>query len=163
MFRFPDPTPGARAVELFAMATVFGATVWFFFIQSPVLMKHLGREAFVPLQMRLTVVLFQSLEALLFAMVGAALLTNDKTSPAVLSACVALLGGLINKYAIVPLALQAGGRTLKDIKDKDHEGSTAGFASEGGGSKTKTLHRTVVLFVVIMLAGTVWHGLIMLN
>ena len=52
----------------------------------------------------------------------------------------------------------AGGKGLRDARGKDDGASTAGFASEGVGAKTKTLHRTVVLFVVVMLGGLVAHG-----
>ncbi len=60
-----------RVIDLFAVAFVFGATIWFFFVQSPVLLKKMGREQFVPIQMRLTVVLFKSLTISLFIMTGA--------------------------------------------------------------------------------------------
>ncbi len=61
----------ARTIDFFALAFVFGATAWFFFVQSPVLLKKLGREQFVPIQMRLTVVLFRTLIVFLFIMFGA--------------------------------------------------------------------------------------------
>ena len=51
----------AQILDVFASSFAFGATVWFFFVQSPVLLKRLGRETFVPIQMGLTVTLFQVL------------------------------------------------------------------------------------------------------
>jgi len=60
-----------EAADLLASSFVIGATIWFFFIQSPVLMKELARERFVPIQMRLTIVLFRTLSGALLAMLGA--------------------------------------------------------------------------------------------
>ena len=61
----------ARAIDLSALAFVFGATAWFFFVQSPVLLKKLGREQFVPIQMRLIAILFKTLTISNFIMFGA--------------------------------------------------------------------------------------------
>ena len=152
----------AQTLDLVAAALVFGATVWFFFIQSPVLLARMGREAFVPFQMRLTVVLFRTLTVALFVIAGATLLHSPLVSAAALSAAVALLGGLVNTYVVVPRALRAGGQTRKDIRGKDSEGSTASFASEGAGDGTKAMHRAVVLFVVVMLGGVIWHAVAVL-
>ena len=53
------------------------------------------------------------------------------------------------------MALEAGARS---IREDDHTDTSAvGFAKDGGGNSTQTLHRTVVLFVVAMLVGTVGH------
>jgi hypothetical protein len=60
---------------------------------------------------------------------------------------------------IGPKALRAVGRSIAAIQGKDSEGSLEGFASEGVGTKTKPLHRLVVLFVVVMVGGTICHGL----
>ncbi len=147
----------ARHIDLFASATVIGATAWFFFVQSPVMLGRTGRESFVPLQMRLTIVLFKTLQALLLAAAAAAAMHSPLGSWVVVTAGIGLLGGLINQHIIVPRALRAGGRSRKDIKGKDHEGTTAGFASHGAGERTKSLHRLVVVFVVVMLAGTGMH------
>jgi hypothetical protein len=155
--------PIAQVIDLFAMSFVLGATAWFFFVQSPVLLKKLGREKFVPLQMRLTVVLFKVLTAALLIMLGATALANPIAAPITIAAGVALLGGLINQFVVVPRALRAGGQSRKDIKGKDHEGSTPSFASEGAGNKTKWMHRLVVLFVVVMLGGIFTHGVALLG
>ena len=64
----------ARMVDLLALAFVFGSTAWFFFVQSAVLLNKLGRERFVPLQMRLTRVLFATLTSALGVLVGASVL-----------------------------------------------------------------------------------------
>lgn len=153
----------ARVVDLLAMAFVFGATVWFFFVQSPVLLKRMGREQFVPIQMRLTIVLFKTLVALLLVMLGTTLVHSPVASAATLTAGIGLLGGLINQVFVVPRALRAGGRSRADIKGQDREGSTARFASEGAGNRTRSLHRLVVVFVVVMLGGVVGHGITLLG
>lgn len=148
----------ARAIDLFALAFVFGATTWFFFVQSPVLLKRLGREKFVPIQMQLTVVLFRALSVLLLIMFVAAAGHSPFGSATALAAGIALVAGLINQFVVVPRALKAGGQGRREIKGKDSEGSTASFASEGAGARTQWLHRLVVVFVVIMLGGVVVHG-----
>lgn len=153
----------ARAIDFFATAFVFGATAWFFFVQSPVLLKMQGREKFVPIQMRLTVVLFRVLTALLLVMFAASVLHSPLGSPTTLPAGIAVLAVLINQFIVVPRALKAGGQSRSEIKGKDGAGSTAHFASEGVGNQTQGLHRLVVLFVVLMLGGVVVHGLSLLG
>ena len=74
-----------------------------------------------------------------------------------MTAVIAVAGTLINKFIVVPRALRAGGATRKEIKGRDEEGSTVKFASEGAGSRTALLHRLVVAFVVVMLAGLSLH------
>lgn len=149
----------ARAIDLFSMAFVFGATAWFFFVQAPALLKQLGREQFLPIQMRLVVILSRALTVSLLVMLGAAIGHSPLGSTTTLAAGIALVAGLINQFVVLPRALKAGGQSRKDIKGKDSEGSTASFASEGVSDRTKRLHRLVVLFVVIMLGGAVVHGI----
>ncbi len=151
-----------QTIDLFALAFVFGATTWFFFVQSPVLLKRLGREAFVPVQMQLTFVLFRALSVSLLIMLSASVVHSPFNSVNSLSAGIALAAGLINQYIVVPRALKAGGQSRREIKGKDSEGSTAGFASEGAGVRTQWLHRLVVLFVVLMLGGAFVHGVSLL-
>lgn len=153
----------AQVLDLFAMSFAVGATAWFFFVQSPVLLSKMGREKFVPLQMRLTVVLFRALVIALGIVVGTSLLHSSLMSAVTISAGVGLLGALVNQWVVVPRALRAGGQTRKDIAGLDHEGSTTKFASEGAGSKTKLMHRLVVLFVVVMLGGLFTHGVALLG
>lgn len=150
-------------LDLLAFAFVFGATAWFFFVQSPVLLERMGREQFVPLQMRLTVVLFRVLTVTLLLMLGLTALHSRLGSTAMITAAIAAAGGLINKFVVVPRALRAGGRSRKEIAGKDHEGTTTGFASRGAGDATKLFHRLVVVFVVVMLAGSVGHAVTLLG
>lgn len=157
-----DLTNFATVVDLFASALIIGATSWFFFVQSPVLLARLGREKFVPIQMRLTVVLFKTLQVFLIVAVGAALVHRSLASPVVIAAAVGLFGGLVNAHVIVPRALRAGGRSRKEIEGQDADANALGFASEGAGDATRTFHRLVVLFVVIMLAGVGTHMTLLL-
>jgi hypothetical protein len=153
----------ARAIDLAALAFVFGATCWFFFVQSPLLLQKLGRDRFVPIQMRLTRVLFQLLAVLLLFVLCATAVHSPVESVSMVTAGVAALGGLVNHFVIVPRALRAGGRSRADIKGKDHQATTTSFASEGAGARTAILHRLVVLFVVVMLVGVVGHGAVLLG
>lgn len=150
----------ARGIDLLAMAFAFGATVWFFFVQSPALFRRLGREAFVPVQMRLIVVLFGALTPALAVMLIASMVhASSLGSASVLTAAVALAACVIERWVIVPRALRAGGRSRRDIAGRDADGTVTDFASIGAGNRTKALHRLVVLLVVVMLAGIVPHGL----
>lgn len=152
-----------QVIDLLALAFVFGATTWFFFVQSPVLLEKLGRENFVPVQMQLTIVLFRTLSVGLLIMLVASVGHSPFGSATTLAAGIAMVAGLINQFVVVPRALKAGGQSRRDIKGKDSEGSTAGFASEGAGARTQWLHRLVVLFVVLMLGGVVVHGISLLG
>lgn len=153
----------AVAIDLFAMAFVFGATAWFFFVQAPVLMHKLGREKFVPIQMMLTKALGRVLLGGTALMLAMAFINSGPTSGAVITAAIALFGALVNQSVLIPRALRAGGKGHRTIRGKDNEASTAGFASEGVGDATATLHRLVVLFVVVMLGGLVSHGLLLVG
>lgn len=146
-----------QIVSLATMAAAFGATLWFFFVQSPVLLRRMGRDAFVPLQMGLTVTLFRFLTATvtLGLLAGVLALASD---PIQLSwAVLATLAVLANRFAVVPRALRAGGRGRQKVKGRDDEASTTTFASEGVGDATRFYHRLVVAFVVLMLTGIVGH------
>lgn len=158
-----DVTHVARVVDLFTMAFVFGSTAWFFFIQSPVLLAQVGRAKFVPMQMRLTVALFRSLVVASLVMFAAALVHGPLVSTMTIAAGVAVAGAVVNKYVVVPRALEAGGRSRSALEGKDHEGSTAGFAADGAGARTRLMHRLVVAFVVLMLGGAVAHGVALLG
>ena len=151
------------AINIPVAAFVFGATIWFFFFQSPYLLKKIGRDAFVPIQMQLTLLLFNVLLILTAALLLNTVVNYKINSNEFISAGITFLGAAINKFFVIPKALRAGGTGLKEVKGKNNEGTVANFASLGVGSKTKTLHRLVVVFVVIMLAGTVWHSLTLLT
>lgn len=152
----------AAIVDVLSMAFVFGATAWFFFLQAPLLLNKLGRERFVPIQMMATRLLAKALLVGTALMVAGALGGGaEVTSPLVMTAGAALLGALVNERVIIPKALRAGGRGHREIRGKDEMASTTGFAADGVGEATSVLHRLVVLFVVIMLAGVVSHALLL--
>lgn len=152
-------TTVARSIDLFAFAYAFGATAWFFFVQSPVLVKRMGRDRFVPLQMSLVAPLFQSVSVVLVVMLGAALAHNAQwgTLP-VLSAVLALFGAVLNAAVVIPRALRAGGKSMQEQLGADDQQSVSRFASEGGGEASAFWHRAVVLLVVVMLAGLLSHA-----
>jgi len=87
--------------------------------------------------------------------------TNILNSIEFISSAVSLLSVLINSIIVVPRALEAGKRA---VRTTDRSKSVTKFAVDGGSkSDTKTLHQTVVLFVVIMLAASITHLHVMVN
>ena len=157
--QIPINTDIARTIDLFALAFALGTTLWFFFIQSPVLIKRMGRDKFVPLQMRLTRVLFKCLYISLLVMFAAALAANaGAPSLPVVTAAIALLGAVVNNFLIIPRALRAGARSIRDELKPDQQSSVERFVSEGGGASARFWHRAVVLFVIVMLAGLLPHA-----
>lgn len=148
----------ALIVDMLAVSFVLGATIWFFFIQAPVLLKRMGRERFVPLQMRLAVVYFNVVAVAVTAVTaGAAVRARTPWDWSLLAAAFALLAVCINKFIVLPRALRAGGQSLKQHQGSD-KSTVADFASEGAGPSTALLHRLVVLFVVLMVAGLLAHS-----
>ena len=150
----------ALIIDIFSMALLFGSTIWFFFIQSPVLYKAMVRERFVPIQMRLSGVLLSTqLVALLVLLVAAVLHTSSLTSTPAIAAGVALVAGSLNKFVVFPKALRAGGESVRAGEAEGETGSTAEFVSGGAGDSATRMHRVVVLFVVLMVAGIVANGI----
>ncbi|CAM9936470.1 unnamed protein product [Heterosigma akashiwo] len=144
-------------IDILASGFIFGATVWVFFIQSPVLFNFLGREKFVPPMMRLTKALFHwSLPAASFISVlcsGA----NKKHTLNLVFPLISLVSVTINALVVVPRALKAGKSTAA-MRKGDRTNDTASFVVDGGAkSSTKFYHQSVVLFVLFMTAGTVLH------
>ncbi|RLB55088.1 MAG: hypothetical protein DRJ42_07265 [Deltaproteobacteria bacterium] len=154
----------AYILDVLLLSFAFGTTLWFFFVQSPALFKSMGKERFLPLQMRLTKLLFKTLAVVVPLMLGATLVHGrDPYWLHVGTAGLATLGVLTNNFVVVPRALKAGGQSLRDLQNEQApDGSVSGFASDGGGSATKVWHRMVVLFVVVMLAGLVSHGIVLM-
>lgn len=154
----------ARTIDLLSLAFVFGSTAWFFFVQSPVLVKRMGRDRFLPLQMSLALVLFRSLSVALLVMAGAALAsTHAPGSTLVLTALVALAGAVINTVFILPRALKTGGVSLKEVQSNDEQKSVGNFVSQGGGQASAFWHRVVVVFVIVMLGGLVPHAVVLVS
>ncbi|MCB9893408.1 MAG: DUF4149 domain-containing protein [Planctomycetes bacterium] len=149
----------ARTVDLLALAFALGATLWFFFVQSPLLFKQMGRAKFVPLQMRLTKVLFRSLSVAV-ALMSAATVFHHAAVPSmpVCSAVAGLVGVLVNSFVVIPRALKAGAASMQDGHSCGGECAMTAFASEGGGNTTRFWHRMVVALVVVMLGGLLPHA-----
>jgi hypothetical protein len=105
--------------------------------------------------MHLVKLLFASLEVacIVNTVVTIALLNTSVVSPILASSVLATLAVALNRRVIVPKALEAGARSMR--KDDHADSSAVGFAKDGGGNETKVWHRTVVIFVVVMLVGTV--------
>ena len=79
--------------------------------------------------------------------------------PSTRFAALALVAALINAVVIVPKALAAGAKaTIKKDDDVGERAAPKHMAISGGDptekSGTKTLHQTVVLFVVVMFVGS---------
>lgn len=154
----------AQILDLMIASFVFGGTVWFFFVQSPALIKWMGRDKFVPIQMRLTKVLFKTLTIALAAGVAMTILHGGFiASHALISIVIAFLSVAFNNYYVIPRALKAGGKGRVEEKDQSNDTSFGRFASEGSGPSAKFWHRMVVLFVVLMLAGLVPHMITLLG
>jgi len=128
-----------------------GANVWFFFIQSPLLITIMGREKFVPIQMKLTKLLFRSLSIAAVALVFLAWISSG--SVALFGAIFAAVSALIAHFYIIPRALKAGGKGRVETIAKGGDHSVAKFASEGSGPSSSFWHRTVVVFVILILIG----------
>ena len=156
-----------RLVDLLAIALSLGAIVWFFFVQSPVLIKRMGSQDFVPLQMRLTWLLFRYLVVVALVLVAAAVAPlatgSEPTTTGMVSAAAAAVAIIVNSLLVVPRALRAGGHTRGEERSDEEDRSVARFASEGGGEASRVWHRLVVLFVLIAAAGLVVHAIDLLG
>ena len=146
------------------MSLTFGAAAWFFFIQSPVLYKLMVRERFVPVQMRLSRILFTTLFiSTLVTVVAAAVSSATVISPATLTAFAALLAVTVNKFVVFPKALRAGGESHKLREAQGETGTAVEFVSDGAGDSATRMHRVVVVFVLLMVAGLVAHGALLVT
>jgi hypothetical protein len=140
-------------VDLVVAGFTVGAIVWFFFIQSPALISSMGREKFVPIQMRLTKVLFRVLSV--SALVLVVLSWFASGGIAFLAATLSAVAAVVAHFFVIPRALRAGGKGRVETVNAGGDASVAKFASEGAGPSAAIWHRTVVVFVVIILAGTI--------
>ena len=149
-------TSSIRFIDYLAVALSLGAIVWFFFVQSPLLIRRIGSYDFVPLQMRMTRVLFRYLSVLSIIVVVAVVAAgNELTGVPMVSSVVAAIATLTNALFVVPRALRAGGHTRSEERTEEENRSVARFASEGGGEASRLGHRLVVVFVLIQAAGLI--------
>ena len=138
-------------IDLAVAGFLVGANVWFFFLQSPLLISIMGREKFVPIQMKLTKLLFKSLSIAAVALVVLAWFSGG--SQAIFGATFAAVSAVIAHFVIIPKALKAGGKGRVETIAEGGDHSVAKFASEGSGPSAAFWHRTVVVFVVLILIG----------
>jgi hypothetical protein len=161
-------------VEVLGAASVVSTSVFFFFLQAPVLLAAVGhkRERFMPLMMSLTKrAFFRAVPAASFAALGLAALASsraglglipDLANPRLLGATISAAATAVNTFVVVPMALSAGARAMASRKKGTATGSanpsSAEFAVDGGDkSETKSLHLTVVVFVLAAVAGSALH------
>jgi hypothetical protein len=134
-----------------------GVTIYHYFIQSPTLMKFMGKEKFTPLMMALTrlwaKVMFVSSTANLLT----SLYLSSKGFMNIHMVAIGWLAMALNRFLVVPAALKAGARSTRELKG-DNSMDLNEFAVIGGGKAlTKSLHQTVVVFVLIMVGAFIGH------
>ncbi|MDG2340146.1 MAG: DUF4149 domain-containing protein [Paracoccaceae bacterium] len=139
-------------IDVVLASFIFGGNIWFFFLQSPTLIGFVGRDKFVPIQMRLTKLLFRAVSVVAILLVVVAWFANLNTQ-AMLGADLTLAAALIANFFIIPRALKAGGKGRQETQAAGGDHSITKFASEGTGPSASFWHRMVVLFVVLILVG----------
>lgn len=138
-------------IDLAVAGFLVGANVWFFFLQSPLLISIMGREKFVPIQMKLTKLLFKSLTVAAVLLVLLAWFSGGTQT--IFGAVFAAASALLAHFVIIPRALKAGGKGRAETIAEGGDHSVAKFASEGSGPSAAFWHRMVVVFVVLILIG----------
>ncbi|MER2564280.1 MAG: DUF4149 domain-containing protein [Myxococcaceae bacterium] len=144
----------ATVVDQLSFALVLGSLGWFFFVQTPVLMKRMGRDRFVPLQLSLVQPLFRTVLGL--ATVGSVAALSSTTSHLALgSAAAAWVLSLLLLLIVVPRAVRAGGASLKESLPSEQQQALGRFTVDGGGESTKVWHRVLGLLTVavVLLSG----------
>lgn len=147
------------AADLLATSLIVGATIWFFFVQSPVLYRAMKREQFVPIQMRLAKLLFSTVLVAQAIVVVLSLAASRPTiSLSTGTAMTALVLGGLNRLLIFPKALRAGAASHQSQEAKGETGTIVKFVTAGAGRSAELMHRVVVGFVILMTAAVVVHG-----
>ena len=139
-------------------------TVWFFFLQSPFLFKRLGRAKFVPIMMQMTQLFFDVqvvFGVLLVALAGLRVQGLDANTG---TAAAAFVFTAVNRMVIVPKALAKGRASAEERGTNPDSRSATDFAVQGGSkTETKTMHQTVVLFVLLNVGALAAHMLTFLG
>ncbi len=134
-----------------------GVSLYFFFVQSPKLAKTLGKEKFVPLMMALTRLWAQTMFLSSTANLGTSLYLSSSGAMNIYLVAVGWMAMALNRFIVVPAALKAGARSARERKG-DNSKDLKEFAINGGGkTETKSMHQTVVVFVLIMVVAFVGH------
>ncbi len=146
-------------LEALLVAGSLGATIWFFFVQTPALLRGMGMKKFLPLQIRLVRIFAPALAAGTTAVLLASLFRHGGPSAALWPAALAAASAWINAAYVVPRAVRQGGAAIRDVhKGEGGDGSLTSFTLDGGGEPTKLFHRLVVLFVLLMVGGLLAEG-----
>lgn len=135
-----------RALGLVGAALSLGAIAWVFLLQAPLLMRRLGRDRFVPLQMGLVRPLV-SLSAV--ASVLMALAVRDGAHAALAGASVVLT---LSAALVTPRALRAGAASLRQALDDGAQHSAGRFLSDGGGTDSRVWHRVLGVAMLGLIA-----------
>ncbi|MFZ5438813.1 MAG: DUF4149 domain-containing protein [Myxococcota bacterium] len=135
-----------HSLGLLAAGLSIGSVVWVFLVQAPWLTRKLGRDAFVPLMMKLV--------PPLLVLTGAASVVMLATSPGEHHLVLAggSLGLTLLAAAVMPRALRAGAQSLRERLEVSAEHSSARFLADGGGAASRLWHRVLGLSVVALLA-----------
>lgn len=146
----------AAVVDQLAFALVLGSLFWFFFVQTPVLMKRLGRDRFVPLQLSLVGPLFRAV-LVLVTLGGLATFLSTTSHLALLSAGAVWALSVLLLFVAVPRAVRAGGASLKESLPPEQQQALGRFTVDGGGDSTKVWHRVLGLLTVAVVVGSGAH------
>lgn len=143
----------AAAVETLTAAIALGSIVWFFFVQTPVLLRRMGRDRFVPLQLSLAPPLFKTTLVLMTLTVASAWAAGAHESLLISGAAWLVSLGLV--LVVVPRAVRAGGASLSESLEGGAQRSVTRFTADGGGEATKVWHRVLGLasVLVVLLLG----------
>ncbi|MBM4778231.1 MAG: DUF4149 domain-containing protein [Archangiaceae bacterium] len=137
-------------VDELSFALVLGSLGWFFFVQTPVLMKRMGRDRFVPLQLSLVRPLFRTVLALTtIGAIGAVLSTTAHL--ALGSAAASWLLSVLLLFVVAPRAMRAGGASLAESLDPEQQKALGRFTVDGGGDSTKVWHRVLGLLTIAVV------------
>lgn len=144
--------------EALLVAFALGATLWFFFVQTPALLMTMGMEAFLPLQMRLVRIYGPALAVAAVGLLGATTLRMGLT-PDLWASCLVAAAALFNTLVAIPRALRSGGQAYRDVRQgRGADASLGSFVSVGGGQATAVWHRVVVAVVLVMTGGLLVQG-----
>lgn len=143
-------------VDTLASAFAFGALTWFFFMQTMVLVKRLGRARFVPLQLGLVRPLFGSVSVASLVALGVSVLGGGSHEQ-VVSAGAALVTALFILLVVAPRAMRAGGESLREPMQGEADQSAVRFTADGGGEATRVWHRVLGLLTVVLVGALGVH------
>lgn len=142
-------------LSILSAALVIGATVWFFALQSPFLLRIMGRDKFLPIQMALTQRFLTFVVCAAAAMSIAAFCRTDLSLHTKVVGWIALAASVVTRFLILPSAFRAAGKARREEASPDV--SATSFVSDGAGKATRLMHRLVVVFVGLMLLSTIGH------